>query len=203
MNSLKFLILSILFVSLSNVGTQAQTLPPEVVDAKPKMYRILGGRKNGTKFRHVEAEFPIPFDRSYSELKDNHRDIYRKIYTWLTETRLTSDQTPPYPKKGLSSLYKPIIKKNKLVAINKTVFFIADVKEDGEVDKVKIYSSPNREFNEFITALMFSTEFEPGTCAGEPCAMEFPFEIDLRYVNRNSNITGNVGSDSWASDQPR
>lgn len=180
-----------------------ETLPPSVLEAKPKMYRILGDQKKGTKFRHVEAEFPVPFDKTYANLSEQQQNIYKEIYTWLSENKLTADQTPPYPAKGLEALYNPIIRKNKLIAINTKVFFVADIKETGEVDTVKIYSSPNREFNDFILSVMFSTEFVPATCAGEPCAMEFPFEIDLRYVNRSRDINGVYGNDSWQVTQPQ
>ena len=205
--NLAFTMFLTMFISFTShaetMPPDVQTLPPEVVEAKPKMYEILGTAKVGSKFRHVEASFPVPFDRTYSALDEEQRGIYRKIYTWLTEKELAVDQTPPYPVKGLRSLYEPIIKKNKLVAINKTVFFIVDIKETGEVDQVKVYSSPNKEFTEFINILAFTTKFEPGTCAGEPCAMEFPFELDLRYVHRNTNITGNIGDSSWKVTQPR
>ena len=187
-----FLTTSFSFVCHAEEMPDVQTLPPEVVAAKPKMYQILGRKKNGTKFRHVEAEFPVPFDSIYSEMNKEHQEIYRKIYEWLMETPLREDQTPPYPAKGLRTLYKPIIKKNKLVAKNKSLFFIVDVDENGEAQKVKVYASPNKEFTEFVNILAFTTKFEPGTCAGEPCAMEFPFEIDLRYVHRNLYITGYV-----------
>ena len=206
MNS-KFSVVYLAFIALLTLSqaavVEAQTLPPEVVEAKPKMYQILGRPKKGSKFKHVEAEFPVPFDRSYSQLTEEQQDIYRKVHTWLTSNKLADDHTPPYPAKGLRAIYKPIIKKNKLVAINKTVFFIVDVKETGEVKQVRIYKSPNNEFTEFLNTLAFVTKFEPATCAGEPCAGEFPFELDLRYVHRNSNITGNVGSDSWQQTQPQ
>jgi hypothetical protein len=164
-----------------------------MVEAKPKVYKILGDRKNGTKFRHVEAESYIPFNKSYEELDDYQQKIYGKLYKVLTERPLAETEKPPYPLKGLQALYKPIIRKNKLVAKNGTVFFVALIDEEGKAEKVTVYQSPNRKFTEFLNILMFTTEFEPGTCDGVPCEMEFPFEMELRYVDRTKDIMGGKG----------
>lgn len=160
---------------------------------KAKTYKIMGDQKKGTKFRHIEAESPIPFDKNYDELSDEHKKIYRRLYKVLTERALEETENPPFPAKGLRKLYKPLIRKNKLVAKNGIVFFVALIDEEGVSEKVTVYQSPNREFTEFVNILMFTTKFNPGTCDGTPCKMEFPFEMDLRYVQRNSDIKGNVG----------
>jgi hypothetical protein len=187
---LRSILLGFILTALMNSGVFAQSLPPDLVAEKPKMYQLLGRPKVGSKFKHVEAEFPIPFDKKYSQLTEKQQEIYQRIYTWLSGIDIGADQTPPYPVKGLEAVYRPIIKKNLLVAKNKVLFFVADIDKEGIAKSVAIYSSPNREFNDFVNTLMFATEFEPGTCDGEPCAMKFPFEIDLRYVERNMDING-------------
>ena len=177
----------------------AQILPPDLEAEKPKMYHIYGRPKKGTKFKHVEAEFPVPFTKRYADLSTEQQEIYKRIYVWLSGESLKKDQTPPYPLEGLEAIYKPIIRKNLLVAKNETLFFIADINKEGEAEQVTIYSSPNREFNDFVNTVMFSTKFDPGTCDGEPCAMKFPFEIDLRFVNRSKDMQGVREHSSWRS----
>ena len=76
------------------------------------------------------------------------------------------------------------------------VFFVALIDEEGEPEKVTVYQSPNREFTEFINILLFTTEFNPGTCDGTPCKMEFPFEMDLRFVQKNDILQGNRAAES-------
>ena len=170
------------------------------VDAKPKMYTIKGDRKNGSKFRHIEASSPVPFTQTYEEFNDKHKSIYRQLYTILTETKLEDSQIPPFPEKGLQAIYRPIIKKNKLVAKNGMVFFVAQIDETGEPKKVTVYQSPNRLMTDFINTVVFATKFTPGSCDGEPCAMEYPFEMKLRYHKKNKDITGGKGAE-WAKGQ--
>ena len=203
MMSIRFLLVISPLIFLLSQEANAQTLPPDLTAEKPKMYRIYGRPKKGTKFKHVEAEFPVPLTKRYADLTPEQQEIYKRIYVWLSGEGLKKDQTPPFPEAGLESIYKPIIRKNLLVAKNKVLFFIADINEEGIAEEVTIYSSPNREFNEFVNTLMFATKFDPATCDGEPCAMKFPFEIDLRYVDRNSDIQGALNDGSWQSDQPQ
>lgn len=164
--------------------------------AKPQVYTIKGDRKKGTKFRHVEATSYIPFYKKYDELDDEQTRIYGRLYKILTERALGETEKPPFPVEGLQAIYKPLIRKNKLVAKNGTVFFIALIDKAGEAESVTVYQSPNREMTEFINILMFTTKFEPATCDGDPCAMEFPFEMELRYVDRNKDMAGHMGDGS-------
>ena len=175
----------------------AQTLPPDLEAEKPKMYHIYGRPKKGSKFKHVEAEFPVPFKKRYADLSTEQQETYKRIWVWLSGENLKKDQSPPYPLEGLEAIYMPIIRKNRLVAKNGVLFFIADINEEGEAEEVTIYSSPNREFNDFVNTVMFATKFEPGTCDGEPCGMKFPFEIDLRYINRSKDMEGVREHSSW------
>lgn len=51
----------------------------------------------------------------------------------------------------------------------------ADIDEEGVTQKVTVYFSPTEKLAELGTAVLFNTQFDPATCRGEPCVMEFPF----------------------------
>ena len=157
--------------------------------AKPKKYKILGKQELGSKFRHVEATSPIPFNKTYDQLNDEELKANRFLYRILTEHKLTDTETPPFPKKTLNAIYKPLLIAHKGIARGGILFLIAEIDETGKTKTVRVYQSPARQMTKYITALIFETEFDPATCDGTPCSMEYPFEIDLRRFSRNLDLT--------------
>lgn len=144
------------------------------VSAKEK-FRIMGDPAAGSKFRPVEVESPIPVDKRYSELTEEQKNIFRAGYGVLS-----ASEQPPFPKKGLESIYKPLIEGHTKVARGGTLFLIAMVNEKGKVENVAVYESPADMMTQLANTVLFSTEFDPASCDGKPCKMEFPFEFKLR-----------------------
>ncbi|MEM7359620.1 MAG: energy transducer TonB [Pseudomonadota bacterium] len=145
------------------------------VAAAQKQFKLRGDPMEGTKMRSVDATSPIPFDKTYDELTDEQKEIFRATYGGLKDT-----EQPPFPKEGTQSIYKPLIKAHKDIARAGTLFLVAMVDEKGKVENVAVYESPADSMTQFATAVLFNTEFDPASCDGEPCKMEFPFEFKLR-----------------------
>lgn len=150
--------------------------------AAQKEYRLMGENRQGSKFRQVDAVSPIPFDKSYKQLNTSQKEAFRATYGGLAE-----NEKPPFPVEGTQAIYKPIIKGHKEIARAGNLFLIAMIDETGKVENVSVYESPDSRMTEFASAVLFNTEFEPATCGGNPCKMEFPFEFDLRSVERSNN----------------
>jgi len=153
--------------------------------AAQKQYKIKGDNINGSKMRYVDASSPIPFNKEYSELTDEQRNIFRASYGGLSDS-----EKPPFPLKGTQSIYKPIIEGHKEIAREGNLYLIAMVDETGKVENVSVYESPNNSMTQYATNVLFNTQFEPATCDGTPCKMEYPFEFKLRAVEKN--IKNNV-----------
>ncbi len=149
-----------------------------------KQYTIYGDKKPGTKFRHVEATSEIPFNKSYKKLSAEEKAIFRE----LNYESLADHETPPFPKKGLRELYKPIIKGHNVIADEGNLFLVAMVDQTGKVENVGVYESPSDEMTSYATAVLFNIKFDPATCNGEPCKMEFPFQFKLRPIIKSSKI---------------
>lgn len=147
-----------------------------------KQYRLLGTPELGSKYRPVEVQSPIPFDKSYDELTKEQRNLFRQSYSVLKET-----EKPPYPKAGTGAIYEPIIEGHEKIARGGTLFLVAMVNEKGKVEGVSVYESPTQNHTELATAVLFNTEFDPAVCDGTPCKMEFPFEFKLRNKKRIIN----------------
>lgn len=140
------------------------------------MFKMLGDAPVGRKFRPVEAQSPIPFDKRFHQLTEKQMRIYRADFP-----ELEKEDTPPFPEKGMRAIYKPIIKGHERLARGGTLLLVAQINEEGGVDEVAIYESPMKEISELAMSVLFTTKFKPATCAGEPCKMAFPFEFKLRH----------------------
>jgi hypothetical protein len=164
--------ISILFLSMViNAAVEARTV-----------YKILGKPPLGSNLKPVEAKSPIPFDKEYHQLTEKQRRIYRTQWEGLTE-----DEIPPFPKRGTRSIYNPIIKGHERISRGGLLRLIAQIDEKGNVSEVAVYDSPHEDITELAIAVMFHTKFKPASCAGEPCKMDFPFEIDLRKRVKQMN----------------
>ena len=129
--------------------------------------------------RPLEVESPIPFDKGYQQLTSEQKEAFRANYGVLKET-----EQPPYPKAGTKEIYKAMIKANKMIGMPGKLFLIANVSEQGKVMDVSVYNSPDTRITNIATAIVSTTDFDPAVCDGTPCQMEFPFEFDLRVLER-------------------
>ena len=152
--------------------------------AAQKEYKIMGDKKLGSKFREVEATSLIPFNKPYGQLTAEQKELFRATYGGLADS-----EKPPFPIKGTQVIYKPIIEANKTIKQAGNLLLVAMVNEAGKVENVAVYESPTPKMAEVATTVLFNTQFEPASCAGEPCKMEFPFEFNLRYVEKNLKRT--------------
>lgn len=156
------------------------TMLPAVAQDK---FRILGEPEPGSKMRPIEVESPIPFDKRYTELSATQKNLFRAQYGVLK-----ASEHPPFPKQGMEAIYKPIIKGHQRVARGGTLFLVAMIDVTGKVENVAVYESPVESITELATAVLFNTDFDPATCDGKPCKMEFPFEFQMRTKERmNAN----------------
>ena len=140
-----------------------------------KLYKLLGKAPKGTKFKPVDARAEIPFDKKYTQLTNQQKGIYRSFFKGIEV-----NQTPPFPKGGTQTIYKPLIKGHARIGGGGFLALKAKVNKKGEVDEVSVYLTPSDKMTELAIAVLFNTKFEPATCDGEPCEMEFPFEFELR-----------------------
>lgn len=149
------------------------------IAAAQQEFKIKGDPRPGSKFRPVLASSPIPFDKSYDELTDEQKSLFRASYGGLAK-----NEKPPFPKAGTKAIYEPLLKGHLEIARAGNLFLVAMIDEQGKVENVSVYESPANTMTEYATAVLFNTEFEPATCAGKPCKMEFPFEFELQPVEK-------------------
>ena len=140
-----------------------------------KTYRLLGERPSGTRIPTVDATSPIPFNANYVALTAEQKEIVNAKFE-----NLGSNDTPPFPARGLRAIYKPVISANRSLGKSGRLKLTALVNEQGQVESVVIHESPSKALSKRATRALRNAEFDAATCDGEACAMEFPFEIQFQ-----------------------
>ena len=147
--------------------------------AAQKQFKLKGDAPEGSKIRPTDATSPIPFNKSYKKLTAEQKDLFKATYGGLA-----AGEEPPFPKKGTQVIYRPIIKAHKEIARAGNLFLVAMVNEKGKVENVSVYESPADSMTQLATNVLFNTAFDPASCNGKPCKMEFPFEFKLRQQEK-------------------
>ncbi|RBP49899.1 hypothetical protein [Arenicella xantha] len=164
-----------IFITLIMLGAPSTTSANE----KDRLYKLYGDAPKGSKLRPIEATSYIPFNKEYSQLSERQKKIYRADFQGLQP-----DQIPPFPEGGVNQIYEPLIQGHARIGGGGELLLFADIDEEGVAQKVTVYKSPTEELAELATTVVFNLKFHPATCAGEPCAMEFPFLFDVPHRNR-------------------
>jgi len=145
-----------------------------------EVFQLKGDREMGSRFRPVEAQSNIPFNKTYDELSDQQKDLFKATYGGLKES-----EKPPFPIKGMQAIYKPIIKAHNDIRRGGNLLLVAIVDKEGKVENVSIYETPSDDMASYASNVLFNTKFEAATCDGTPCKMEFPFEFKLRNLGKD------------------
>ena len=118
------------------------------------------------------AEYVIPFDKSYHLLTSDQRRVLREAYVEMGPA-----DEPPFPVGGLKAIYETITEGQQRLLVSGT--FRADVEIDTEGNPIAlaVYRSPNRTVTKLVSSVVLLTKFKPAVCGGSPCKMGFPIRI--------------------------
>ncbi len=131
-----------------------------------KLFGFLPGYTNGN------AEFVLPFDKSYEQLTVDQQGMLRSAYA-----EMGASDEPPFPVGGLRAIYEPITEGQQQLMVSGT--FRADVEIDaaGTPLAITVYRSPSKAVTKFVSNVVLLTKFKPALCSGAPCKMNFPVRI--------------------------
>lgn len=139
-----------------------------------KTYYLKGKPKLGSRFDTRIASSSIPFNKRYKDMSVKEQTIIRANYE-----NMPVDETPPFPKKGTQAIYKPLIKFNQSSLSRGDLVAIAVIDESGIAQEVQIYAAPDNRIAQFLAALLFEIEYDPGMCSGQPCQTEYLIDVGL------------------------
>jgi len=138
-------------------------------------YVLNGTPPTGTLIPSIDARSPLPFNKRYVALSDKQKDIVRAKYE-----NLGVNDTPPFPARGLKSIYEPVISANKSLGKVGKLELIATVDEEGYVGKIIVKETPSKALSNRAIRSLRSVKFDAASCDGDPCEMTFPMEINFQ-----------------------
>lgn len=167
-NSIKLLLATtLLAVSLTGIVTSAHAKQ----DKDRKAYFLLGDARPGSKFKQKLFRSDVPFDKTYSELSPTLKERVKTPYGGLK-----ASEHPPFPQEGTEAIYRPLYKANLKLEKEGDVLAIAMISETGKVENVTVYKAPTPNIATMLSYIITNTKFDPATCDGKPCKMEYLFE---------------------------
>ncbi len=157
-------------------ATSSNTVEAKQSKAK-KVYFLYGDARPGTKFKQKLFKDVVPFDKRYSEMSPTLQARVKSAYGGLKET-----EHPPFPEEGTQAIFYPLFKANRDLLAEGDVLAIAVISPEGKTKKVTVYKAPTKNIATMLTYILTNTKFDPATCDGKPCEMEYLFEnrIDIK-----------------------
>lgn len=128
----------------------------------------------GTSIKRDAARFPIPGDKTYSELSDTEKARLRAMYQDMAQ-----DDEPPFPARGYGSLMRSMAAVQRKLQMEGMVDMGVIVGPDGRASQVKVYSSPDPKLTTVVANVLMLEKYKPALCHGTPCAQEFPFRSNF------------------------
>ena len=164
---MKTKLLHLVITAIMSVGLSATAIGGQIFSLK-------GNSPTGTRLQSVDAQASIPFDKRYYELTELQRDAYRSRFD-----SISANQIPPFPRNGLQDVYRPLINANEK-GVRGLLNVTVTINELGKVEELLIIDSPNNQLAKASAEVLRNTQFDPGFCAGEPCKMTLPIQINYR-----------------------
>jgi len=116
----------------------------------------------------------LPANKAWAELSPAQQAQFRNAYTGLPD-----GDEPPYPREGMQALTDPVRFAANQLRVEGSLTLHLEINAEGEVRRVAVYKSPDAELSKAAASIAVQTAFKPARCAGKPCAMAFPWRVDL------------------------
>jgi len=117
----------------------------------------------------------IPLNKQYHELTSKQKAVLASFYTGLG-----AGDEPPFPSDSLEPIVRLLHRAQKRLLVTGLLTLIIDVGPDGTPTEVKAIGSPSPEMTKVAAGVLLLTKFKPAVCAGQPCRMQYPFELEFK-----------------------
>ena len=118
----------------------------------------------------------IPLNKHYDELTVEQKQTLRDAYDSMPAT-----DEPPFPAKGLYSIYKAIGTAHEALELQYKGDLNINVLVDsqGNPKSVTVMDSPNEDITKAAVFALMHQQYKPAVCGGQPCTMQFPLHAEL------------------------
>jgi len=168
---------AVLAVTLAAGALTLGATAPARADPPPERFTI-SKPTTGRLLNQPRLTSTVPINRRWDELSPAHQAQVRQLYENLPAT-----DEPPFPKDGLLWIFTEFEKVQQKALEEGAVLLTVQVDAKGEPTSVKVYKSPTPDVAKAAAWLLMSEHYKPARCQGQPCAMDFLFDVTLG-VNR-------------------
>jgi hypothetical protein len=119
-------------------------------------------------------EIPVAPDRGYEQLSPDQQAI---VNSWWPA--LAPGDEPPYPLHGPAEFYRLMSKIVSKTGKRGTILVYVTVGKEGKATGVRAVGLDDPEIRKVIAAAAAIVEYKPARCAGQPCAMTYPYHLGL------------------------
>lgn len=127
--------------------------------------------------RPIVMESDVPLDKSYAQMTEQQRAVIKARYPLMDEA-----DEPPYPINGMVQIQRGIYEAGRWNDGLGELRLIVQIDSEGKAQSVSTYASPDPKMAKIIAELFMLSKYKPASCAGKPCAMAFPYQ--LNFVRR-------------------
>lgn len=118
----------------------------------------------------------IPLNKTYAQLTPEQKGYFHAMY----ESIPPGDE-PPFPLQGMKPIVSAILKGQAQRVARGELRMAVTVGADGKGQKVEVYGGvDDPELLKFAATVLLMTRYKPAVCSGQPCTMQFPFNLQLQ-----------------------
>lgn len=129
----------------------------------------------GSTQRPVIATASYPLDKRWEQLDAADMRQLRGQYQTLAD-----NEEPPFPEAGMKPIFERLHALQTKNSLEGDMYAVVLVDENGNGRSVSYLQRPFGQHIEAITKVLESARYKPASCAGTPCAMEFPLHITFK-----------------------
>jgi hypothetical protein len=136
--------------------------------------------RTGSHFLHrIVAGGSQPYGASWEQLSEQQRRSVRGRYALLDE-----NDEPPYPLGGIGGALRAVhaMADAQGAALPGLLSMVVMVDSNGKGQSVSTFATPDPELAALATRVVMQEQFKPARCAGQPCAMGFPYVMEFTYL---------------------
>lgn len=130
--------------------------------------------RTGSRIRSEVARWALPFSKKYEDFDEGERNAFRSMYV-----DLPAGDEPPYPAEGMEKITRDMVTIQQALQAHGTMRAAVEVDEEGNGRSVKFFELPDPELAKPVAFVLINAKYKPARCSGQPCAMEFPFFLEL------------------------
>ncbi|MCG2585368.1 hypothetical protein [Massilia sp. TS11] len=147
-------------------------------------FTLFGPPATGSNLRRmIVSNHPVPFDKAYAELTPEQQQWVRNQYK-----ELGPNDVPPFPRAGLAELYRAAALVADRIDSGGYLYLVARVNAEGKAEEIEVYNTPDTLVSRYVGMAMLLEKYTPARCNGVPCAMEFPFRLNVSRSGLYPNV---------------